>query len=193
MLCWHMPRGHTQVCMVPRALAVLAPLSSLLEKPHGEWLSVSIRLLEGLPWICSNLYEKAQDKPIVHFGLKNNNNERFATHLTTNQDISVCQDMWSFELVFQKLVPNHWGDFYCSYKFWRRRKCMSWEWKIANPVEEELMEIIMAVKCRLLLIRYCLWRTPSMINTKYLLFKLHHMDVNIRHLWPKNAISYGSN
>lgn len=191
MLCWHMPRGHTQLYMVPRALAVFAPLSSLLEKPYWEWLSE----YKAIRRITLNLFSfiwKVQDKPIINFGLKNNNNEWFATHLTINQDISVHHDMGSFEVVFQKLVPNHWGDFYCSHNFWRRRKCMSWEWKIANPVEEELMEIIIAVKCILLLIRYCLWRPPSMINTKYLLFKLHHIGVNIRHLWPKNAISYGS-
>ena len=56
--CWRMWCGHTQLCVVSRALTVRARLSSPLKKPYWEWLSVNIRLLEGLSWICSKVVKE---------------------------------------------------------------------------------------------------------------------------------------
>ena len=56
--CWHMWCGHTQLCVVSRALTVHARLSSPLKKPYWEWLSMNIRLLEGLSWICSKVVKE---------------------------------------------------------------------------------------------------------------------------------------
>ena len=46
------------VCVVSIAPTVHAHLSSLPEQPCWEWLSVNIRLLEGLSWICPKVVKE---------------------------------------------------------------------------------------------------------------------------------------